>query len=69
MHIKKLLLRIGAFDYEPLPIVKKHTFDERLKEEYGHGDIKKQSASNSRETDLKEKMHLITTLTNMLKDG
>jgi hypothetical protein len=28
-------LRIGALDYEPLPEVKKHTLDERLKEEMG----------------------------------
>ena len=31
-ELKKLLLRIGAMEYEPVPAVKVHTLDERLKE-------------------------------------
>lgn len=34
-EIKEKILRIGAIDYEPLQDVKKHTLDERLKEELG----------------------------------
>lgn len=30
--MKKLLLRIGAFEYEPSPLVQQHTLDVRLKE-------------------------------------
>ena len=30
--LKKLLLRVGAFEYEPSPLIKQHTLDVRLKE-------------------------------------
>lgn len=33
--MKKKLLRIGSMDYEPLPKVKQHTLDERLREAMG----------------------------------
>ena len=45
-ELKKLLLRIGAMEYEPVQQVKQHTLDERLKE----------SLHNTRVSDLKEQI-------------
>lgn len=70
--MKQKLLRIGSMDYEPLPQVKKHTLDERLKEEMGNGNDKrhgKESSSAEKANIFQEKIHLTQTIAKIIESG
>ena len=57
--LKRILLRIGAMEYEPAPAVKIHTLDERLRE----------TLHDARVYELREKINCGEELLDVLKTG
>lgn len=62
-----MILRMGAFDYEPLPEVKELTFDEKFRAKFQ--DEQQQKSQNIKEDTAKYKISITRTLSKMIREG